>query len=48
MPPFVYRCPNTGNLVRGFFAEEMLGDVSSFDGDLPRMPASPLCESGDG
>jgi hypothetical protein len=31
MPPFMYRCPNTGDLVRGFVAEEMSGDASSIE-----------------
>jgi hypothetical protein len=31
MPPFMYRCPNTGNLVQGFVAEEMSGDASSIE-----------------
>jgi hypothetical protein len=31
MPPFMYRCPNTGNLVQGFVAEETSGDASSFE-----------------
>ena len=26
MPPFTYRCPNTGNCVRGFIAEEVSDD----------------------
>ena len=31
MPPFMYRCPNTGDLVQGFVAEEMSGDASSIE-----------------
>jgi hypothetical protein len=31
MPPFLYRCPNNGNLVQGFVAEEMSGNASSFE-----------------
>ena len=27
MPPFLYRCPNTGQTVQGFTAEEVAGDV---------------------
>jgi hypothetical protein len=26
MPPFLYRCPNTGQRVQGFVAEEMPDD----------------------
>jgi hypothetical protein len=29
MPAFMYRCPNTGNLVQGFVALEMSGGASS-------------------
>jgi hypothetical protein len=31
MPPFVYRCPNTGLNVQGFSAEEVLADDESFE-----------------
>lgn len=27
MPPFLYRCPNTGQTVQGFAAEETSGDA---------------------
>jgi hypothetical protein len=27
MPPFLYRCPNTGQTVQGFTAEEMPKDT---------------------
>ena len=26
MPPFLYRCPNTGHHIQGFIAEEVSGD----------------------
>jgi hypothetical protein len=31
MPPFVYRCPNTGLNVQGFSAEEVPADDESFE-----------------
>jgi hypothetical protein len=27
MPPFLYRCPNTGQTVQSFTAEEVAGDA---------------------
>jgi hypothetical protein len=33
MPPFLFRCPNTGLRVQGFVAEETPND--DFDSDLP-------------
>ena len=31
MPPFMYRCPNTGNLVQGLVVDEMSGDASTYE-----------------
>jgi hypothetical protein len=31
MPPFLYRCPNTGLQVQGFIAEELTVDADTFE-----------------
>ena len=31
MPPFLYRCPNTGRNVQGFAAEEVRDDADTFE-----------------
>jgi hypothetical protein len=30
MPPFLYRCPNTGYKVQGFVAEDVSGDSEDY------------------
>ncbi len=30
MPPFIYRCPNTGYRVQGFTAEEVSEDTDTY------------------
>jgi hypothetical protein len=31
MPPFLYRCPNTGHRVQGFAAEEVSEDLEEYE-----------------
>lgn len=31
MPPFMYRCPNTGYRVQGFVAEEVSNDADTYE-----------------
>lgn len=31
MPPFLYRCPNTGLRVQGFVAEDVPDDADSYE-----------------
>jgi len=31
MPPFLYRCPNTGYRVQGFFAVEDVSDPDNYE-----------------
>ena len=31
MPPYLYRCPNTGSRVQGFVAEEVPDDNDAYD-----------------
>jgi hypothetical protein len=31
MPPFIYRCPNTGLKVQGFVAEEVANDSDAYE-----------------
>jgi hypothetical protein len=31
MPPFLYRCPNTGYRVQGFVAEEVSDDSEAYE-----------------
>ena len=30
MPPFLYRCPNTGSRVQGYVAEEVPDDTNAY------------------
>jgi hypothetical protein len=39
MPPFMYRCPNTGRLVQGFAAEE-----ASEDNDVYETVTCVMCQ----
>ena len=31
MPPFLYRCPNTGSRVQGYVAEEVPDDTNAYE-----------------
>ena len=41
MPPFLFSCPNTGQTVQGFTAEEVPDDASEF-AHLPSVPTNPF------
>ena len=31
MPPFLYRCPNTGHRIQGYVAEELQDDADTYE-----------------